>query len=296
MTVTSSTLAPRALGRELRRLRITKGVGQSRAARIAELSSQSIGRLEEGQNTRITSFQINALCDAYAASDEERRVVLDLAREARASREGKTGWWRAYLDTVVENFDHYLALEEAASKITSWSLSMLPGIFQTPEYRRAIAWAESPDAPSNEIEKRVELAIRRQPRLEDPTFTVEAFLSERLLRCHIGGSGAMRDQARHLAKVSELPNVSIHVVPFDARGILGLLAGPFVLIEFPPLPHSKAAESPIVYVEGYAGDLYLEREGEIERYRRALADIRRVALDRYKSRDFILAIAKEYDE
>lgn len=296
MTVTSSTLASRAIGRELRRLRIAKGIGQSRAARIAELSPQSIGRLEEGQNTRITSFQINALCDAYAASDEERRVVLDLAREARAAREGKTGWWRAYLDAVIENFNHYLALEEAANAATFWKLGIVPGLLQTPEYRRAIAWAETPNAPSDEIEKRVELATRRQARLEDPEFSVEVFLAEGVLRNQVGGRGVMEGQARHLAEIAELPNVSIQVLPFDARSILGLLAGSFVLMEFPPLPHSKAMEPPIVYVEGYAGDLYLEREEEVDRYRRVLAELRRVALDGYKSRDFVLAVAKERRE
>ncbi|WP_245713792.1 helix-turn-helix domain-containing protein [Nocardia vaccinii] len=296
MTVTSSTLASRAMGRELRRLRIAKGVGQSRAARAAEMSPQSIGRLEEGQNTRITSFQINALCDVYAASDDERRVVLDLAREARAAREGKTGWWRAYLDNFTENFNHYLALEEAAAQITSWSLSTLPGLLQTPEYRRAIAWAEAPNAPAEEIERRIEWAAKRQARLEDSDFRAEIYLSEGVLRSRVGGPGIMEDQSRHLAEVSEMPNVSIHVVPFDARSIVGLLAGPFTFIDFPPLPHSKATEPPIVYVEGYAGDLYLEREEEIARYRQALAEIRRVSLDKGKSREFILAVAREYGE
>ncbi|WP_084531233.1 helix-turn-helix domain-containing protein [Nocardia miyunensis] len=296
MTITSSTLASRAMGRELRRLRIAKGIGQSQAARVAELSPQSIGRLEEGQNTRITSFQINALCDAYAASDDERRVVLDLAREARAAREGKTGWWRAYLDNFTEDFNHYLALEEAAAQITSWSVSTLPGLLQTSEYRRAIAWAEAPNAPAEEIEKRIEWATKRQARLAAPDFTAEIFLSEGVLRSQVGGRGVMKNQACHLAGVSEMPNVSIYVVPFDARSIVGLLAGPFTFIEFPPLPHSKSTESPIIYVEGYAGDLYLERAEEIERYQRALAEIRRVSLDQGNSREFILAVAREYGE
>ncbi|MEV4238723.1 helix-turn-helix transcriptional regulator [Nocardia sp. NPDC049737] len=80
MSVTGSTLARRALGRELRRLRTVKGMYQAEAARLAETSPQSIGRIEEGRSTRITSFQINALCDAYGATDDERRILLGWCR------------------------------------------------------------------------------------------------------------------------------------------------------------------------------------------------------------------------
>ena len=53
-------------------------------------------------------------------------------------------------------------------------------------------------------------------------------------------------------------------------------------------------EPSVVYVEGHAGDLYLEREFEVDRYRGALREIARVALDDDESRAVILAIAEEY--
>ncbi len=294
MSVTGSTLARRALGRELRRLRTVKGMYQAEAARLAETSPQSIGRIEEGRSTRITSFQINALCDAYAATDEERRILLGLAQEVRAARERGGGWWRSYADQITGDFDHYLALEEAASRLTAWKLAVLPGLLQTPDYRRAIAWIESPELPSELIEKRIEWAIRRQRRLEDPGFAVEILLSEAALREEMGGPAVMSEQLGHLAEVGTLPNVSIRVVPFNARNHLGVLVGSCSLMEFPPLPQSKLTEPPIVYVEEYRGDLYLEREAEVEPYRTALAEIGRVALDESKSRRKILAVAKEH--
>jgi hypothetical protein len=268
---------------------------QADAARVGETSPQSIGRIEEGQSTRVTNMMVNALCDAFEATDAERKTLLSLVGEVRSARERGGGWWRAYADAKIAiDFDHYLALEEAASLLTAWKVSIIPGLLQTREYRRAIAWTENPDLPPDVVEMRIEVAARRQARLEDPDFKVEVILWEAVLRDPIGGSAVMGEQLRHLAKVSELPNVSVRIVPFAAPSHLGSYVGSFLLLEFPQLPQSKLIEPPIVYVEEYAGDLYMERPEEVRRYGAALREISRVALDPVQSRQLILAVAKEY--
>lgn len=290
-----STLAQRALGRELRRLRNAKGMGQSQAARIAETSHQTIGRIEEGQTTRITSLQVNALCDSYGATDEERRICLDLVKEIRASREGKVtaSWWRAYADAQTTGFDHYLALEDAANKLTIWQLMIVPGLLQTPEYRRAIAWAESSDLPSEQLERRIEWQTHRQERLKDPELHIAAFLSEAVLRDQVGGKAVIAGQIRQLITLSELPNIDIRVTPFSAGPHVGRFAGSFTMVEFPVLS-ANLVPPPIVYSEGYAGDLYLERETEIRRYQRVVREITRVALDGVESKKLMSEICKEH--
>ncbi|MEU6558796.1 helix-turn-helix domain-containing protein [Nocardia nova] len=274
-----STLAQRALGRELRRLRTEKGVGLSQAARIAEISHQTIGRLEEGQTTRITMLQVNALCDCFGATAEERRICLDLVKEIRASREGKVtaSWWRAYADAQDTGFNHYLALEDAASQLTIWKTTIVPGLLQTPAYRRTMGWAERPDMPSEQLERRIEWQSHRQERLKDPNLQITALLYEAVLCEQVGGPAVHTEQMEHLALLSNLPNVSIRVVPFDASSHLGAYVGSFMLLEFPDLV-SGLAQPPIIYVEGWAGDLYLEREAELRKYSQALREIARVAL------------------
>ncbi|WP_280264897.1 helix-turn-helix domain-containing protein [Nocardia wallacei] len=294
MSVAGSTLARRALGRELRRLRLARNIQQAQAARLAETSPQSISRFEEGRSTRITSFQLNALCDAYGVTDEKRRILLALLQEAKASREHGGRWWRPDIDGMKMDFNHYIALEEAATSLTCWKTVLVPGLLQTIEYRRAVAWTESPSAPSDQIERRIEWLKHRQARLEEPDFKLDFILSEAVLRDQLGGPAVMSDQLRHLANMAELPNVSIRVVAFDALGHLGSIAGSFMLLEFPMLPQSKLIEPPIVYVEGYAGDLYLERDEEIQLYRDAVREIQRVALSEAASVAKILAIAKEH--
>ncbi|WP_227983421.1 helix-turn-helix domain-containing protein [Nocardia spumae] len=283
-----STLAQRALGRELRRLRNAEGVGQSQAARIAETSHQTIGRIEEGQTTRITMLQVNALCDGYGATEEERRICLDLVKEIRASREGKVtaSWWRAYADAQDTGFNHYLALENAASHLTIWKTTIVPGLLQTPAYRRTMGWAERPDMPSEQLERRIEWQSHRQERLKDPNLRVTALVYEAVLHEQVGGPAVIAEQMGQLVVLSELPNVSIRVVPFDAPSHLGAYVGSFTLLEFPDLV-SGLAQPPIVYVEGWAGDLYLEREVELQKYMRALREIVRVALTEAESVDLI---------
>ncbi|MBF6181123.1 helix-turn-helix domain-containing protein [Nocardia otitidiscaviarum] len=294
--LTGSTLARRALGRELKRLREAHGMNQSAAGRVIGVSPQTIGRMEDGLPTKVSDLYMNASCDAYSASAAQRAKLLDLALEVRITRKSGGGWWRAFADEMNAGFDHYLGLEEAAQSVSVWKLAVVPGLLQTPEYRRAIAWHEFPDKPTDQVEKRVELALRRQMRLEDPDFTVEVILSEMVLRDQIGGPAVMADQLRRLLDVGELPNVSVRVVPFNAASHLGSRVGSFVLLEFPKLQTTGLTEPPVVYVEEYAGDLYLEREPEILLYHNAFREIGRVALDQDATRQLILSVAKEYGE
>jgi DNA-binding XRE family transcriptional regulator len=289
-----STLPKRALGRELRRLRERGGTSQAAAARAIEVSPQTIGRMEDGHASRPTSLQINGLCDRYGASDEERRFLLDLLQDARTAKQSGGGWWRAYADEIPREFNHYLGLEAAACRMTSWQVTLVPGLLQTPEYRRAIIWAAYPDWPTADVEQRIELAGRRREKFGDSTFRLDVLLSEAALRHHVGGPGVMADQLLHLIEASAWPNVSLRVVPFDARSSIGLVVRSFVFLQFPVPSNTRIAEPPIAYVEGYTGDLHLERTGEILQYTEAIRRIARVALDEQETRDLVARIAKEY--
>ncbi|ATL70758.1 XRE family transcriptional regulator [Nocardia terpenica] len=282
------------MGRILSRLRAASGMSQDAAGKLIDLSAQTIGRLEEGLPTTIGPLHIKALCDGYGATAEERETLLSLVREVKEAQRAGGSWWRRYSDVIHTDFNHYLALEEAASRITMWQTTFLPGPFQIPGYRRQTLWASRPDLPPDAVEKRIEVATMRQNRLQDPAFRMDAILSESVLRYEIGGRGVMRDQLLHLAEIMLLPNVSVRVVRFGASGILGLVTGSFVLLEFPLLPSTKLAEPPVVYVEEWKGSLYLDQEPEVGDYRRAADEISRVALTDDDTRRLVLEIAEEF--
>ncbi|RDI49647.1 helix-turn-helix domain-containing protein [Nocardia mexicana] len=291
-----STLSSRALGRQVKKYRERAGLTQHAVAKAVETSPQTYGRLEEGQKHNVTNLMLNAICDRLEVSDKERRLLLTLAEEVRAARKSDGNWWRAYADDLQTGFDHYMSLEQAARSMTTLQLSLIPGLLQTPGYRRQLAWAENPEFTPDEVEKRIELAMRRQERLSDPRFEVTFLISEAILRQLTGGPAVMAEQLRHLLEVGRLPGVSIRAIPFDATSPVSAVCGSFVLLEFPPLPSTKLTEPPVVFVEGFTGAAYLERDAEVAVYRDAIRHIRRIALDERATHDLIVSIAREYAE
>ncbi|WP_330229573.1 helix-turn-helix domain-containing protein [Nocardia sp. NBC_00508] len=292
-----STLPRRALGRQLRKLRERNEISQNGAARIIETSPQTYGRLEEGKVTKTTDLIINALANAFRADDVERRLLLDLAQEIRQAPTSKAGLWRAHADVIPKAFNHFLGLEESASHVVSWQTTLVPGLLQTREYRRALVWAEHPDMPPEEVERVLDLVVKRQELLTNSDFRFDAILSEAVLHYLVGGPGVTSDQFRHLVELSEIPNVSVRIVPFTAKSPVGLLTRSFVMFGFGPLPTSKQIEPPVVYVEGFVGDLYLERDVEVTQYVDVSQKLADVALPEAASRDLLLArINKELGE
>jgi len=288
-----STLASRALGRLLVRHRERAKISRDAASRIVETSTQTMGRLEEGRKPNITDLWINVLSDAYGVRPEERKVLLDLAKEVRTDKGKGAGWWRAYATQMGGGFDHFLSLEQVASRMTTWQPTLLPGLLQTSDYRRANAWAEDPNGDHDSIEMRVHSAILRQERLKDESFQVDALLSEAVLRNKVGGPSVMEEQSQRLLELSELPNVSIRVVPFSATNTIGLVVGSFVHLGFDQSPTTGLVEPPIIYVEGHTGALYLEEPDEVARYTTAVDRIRKVALSESETRKLVTTVAKE---
>lgn len=287
-----STLPRRALGRQLRKLRERAGFTASAASRIAETSPQTYGRLEDGRITKVTDMLLNTLANAFEATDAERQLLLALAQEIRTSASTGGGWWRAYADSLATNFDHYLSLEEAANWVTSWQTTVVPGLLQTREYRRAITWCTSPDTSTEEVDRMLDITAKRQAILDREGFRFEALLTEAVFHYQVGNPAILAAQVQHLLDLTE--QVEIRIVPFRAKNPSGLVASPFVLFSFPPLLASKLQEPPVAYIEGLAGDLYLERGTEVSRYSREAAKIRQVALSKSASRDLMLKALKEW--
>ncbi|MGW4324539.1 helix-turn-helix domain-containing protein [Nocardia sp. NPDC004573] len=279
------------LGRQLRELRISSGVSAEYARDAIGVGKQTLWRMETGQPVRLNPLFVERLCKVYGASDELTSVLLGLTAEA-----SRSGWWHAYGDTIPAHFDLFVGLEAAANRIFSYQTTLLPGLLQTAEYRRAMTWVGAPSMPTAEVERRIEVFLLRQARLtatENP-LRFDAVIDEAMLHRAIGGAAVMADQLGHLAEVGQLPNISVRVVPLGAEAYFGLAVGAFVLLDFPRHPTAHLTEPSVVYVQGHTGALYLEKSDEVRQYERARADLQRSALDESRSRDLIREIAKEY--
>lgn len=288
----TTSLPRRLLARRLRLLRETSGLTRDRAARLGEMSSQTLWRLEKGQVAIIKRSVLRQLCDVYGVDEELRHELYWLAEESR-----KTGWWQSDGNAILGYNHLFIELEQYAERVTSFQLTLLPGLVQTPDYRRAMERAYRPALTLEEVDRNLALLAKRQKRLSEPlnSFRFDAFISEGALRHRIGDEGLMGRQTRHLLHLSGYAGVSVRIIPMDTVAWLGLQSGPFVLLEFPEQVNSALTEPPVVYVEGYTGALYLDKDIEIECYRIALADIERVALSELESRSLLEAIAEEYE-
>jgi len=249
------------LGGQLRKLREAAGISPDRAGYEIRASRSKISRVEHGR----VSFKERDVADLltlYGVTDEhERRRMLNLAQHANSQ-----GWWSRYDDVMPDWFETYVGLEQATSLIRTYELQFVPGLFQTEDYARAVTVLGHRSAPAEEIERRVGLRLQRQQILtrRDATPRVWAVIDESALRRPLGGLDVMRTQLAHLIQLTELPQVTLQIMPFD-RGGHSAAGGSFSILRFaePELPD-------IVYIEQLTGALYLDRLEEADHYREVM--------------------------
>ncbi|KUO22182.1 helix-turn-helix domain-containing protein [Streptomyces dysideae] len=256
----ASTVLGRRLGGELLRLRDAAGKTQQQAAESINATGTKIVKMERGW-VPMRDPDIRVLCEFYGLDDPKALAqLLDLARLDRERRKAK-GWWQdsPHPGTLSE----YIALEDAASRVRTWELSLIPGLFQTAEYARSLAVSEGAGVweDPNEIERLVEIRMRRQARLRDERpLEVYAIVWEAALRQLIGGPGIMRAQLEHLLKVAELPNVRLQVLPYRAGGH-PCITGPFTIISF---AESEAVD--VVHADTIMSTVWAENAAESATY------------------------------
>lgn len=261
------------------------------AARRIERGASTLQRLETGQADRIRLLDVRELCSIYDAEETKTAALMGLAQEAAAK-----SWWHEYGKLIPTNFDVYMGLESAAYKLTSYVPDVVLGLLQTPEYARVLARANNPDETDDEIGQRVQLKVKRQgliTRKSQPA-QLDVVLLECALRRVVGSPRTMAAQLRHLANISTSPNVTLRVLPFAAGIPLGDPMGPFTILDFGLDNKGKPIEPPVVYLESFTGDMYLEKAADVESYYEAHAAIRLAALDEKASRSLLRQVAKEY--
>jgi transcriptional regulator with XRE-family HTH domain len=244
------------LGAQLRRLREAKQITLGEAGEVIRASHSKMSRLETGR-VGFKDRDITDLLTFYGVSDEEEREALrSLARRANAP-----GWWHDYSDVLPSWFEAYVGLEEVATQIRAYQVQFVPGLFQTPDYARAVALLGHGGAPDKEIDQRVALRMARQAVLtkEEPP-NVWVVLDEAILRRPIGTPDVMRTQLKQLLSAAERPNVTIQIIPFRAGGHAAA-GGPFSILRFgePDLPD-------VVYLEQLTSALYLDKPETVDSY------------------------------
>jgi len=247
------------LGGQLRRLREEAGLSRAQAGDLIRGSESKISRLELGK-VSFKARDVADLLDAYGVTGERRQTLLELVEQAN-----RPGWWHQYGDVLPQWFETYLGLEQDAARIREYQLQFVPALLQTADYARAAIRLGHPAADERELQRRVELRMRRRELLTRPDPPhLWVVMDEAVLVRPVGGRAVMRAQLRHLAEICSMPTVTVQVVPFSAGGHAAA-GGAFTLLRF-----AEPGVPDIVYLEQLTGALYIDKPAEVERYQKVM--------------------------
>ncbi|ATL85077.1 helix-turn-helix domain-containing protein [Streptomyces sp. SID8361] len=204
---------------------------------------------------------------------------------------GTDGFFARWLEDLESKFaDHFAAvaeLEQQATVIQQFALSLVPGVLQTDDYARALFRAYRPNYTAEELDEAVVIRTKRRRMLDGPAQPVVwTLLDEAVIRRRVGGSQVMAEQLRRIGDMAEAGRIRLHVLPYDV-GAHALLESLLTLMSFPD-------SAPVGYVEGFLTGNLMDDPALVAAsqtaYSLALSD----ALSQQESLALIKAAAEEH--
>ncbi|MEV5705776.1 helix-turn-helix transcriptional regulator [Actinoallomurus sp. NPDC052274] len=236
-------------------------------------------QLELAQFLRVTKPQIQHLEAGRRAFHKDHAEALDelwptgqlfLKLYTHQHREHDREWFR-----------RYTGYECRADDIRIFQPLVIPGLFQTPAYTRALL--ESSRAP--DLDEAVSARTARQEILDrDDPPEVWAIIMESVLRNPIGGPAVLREQLARLLEIAHCPNVTVQVIPTRAGAHVGLDGG-FVLL--------SVDDERIAFVEAQLSGRLVRDEGESKELAVRYNRIRAKALSEDDSLTLIASILED---
>ncbi len=244
---------------------------------MVRILPQLLSAWEKGQRVPQPE-DVARLLGALRVDDVTYDRMMRLARHARDDN-----WLDSNPSDLPPALSGIVEYERTATKITMWSLAVLPGILQTPDYARVVL--SNAEIGMAQADAMLVARLERQRILVKPEpVRLIAFLGEMAVREQIGSADIMSDQMDHLTEVAGLPNASLRIVPRNIGYHPGLI-GPFVLYEFGSLP-------PIVHLESSHATAFLNDEDVVRDYRRQAKILASRALSEDATRDLFREVAR----
>lgn len=189
---------------DLRFYREKHELSLSQLGQIMGCTRQTVSNLEHARPTfKVNDHQAKALDDHWQLNGHFRRLL-------RYARSAHNPDW----------FQEYVSYETRASVHRTYELSLVPGLFQTPAYARALLEAGQ---VVEDVEAALDVRMARQQILDaKPRPLLWVLLAENVLDVPVGGPEVMKAQLARLLELSELPNVTVRIVPRSAGAHPGL--------------------------------------------------------------------------
>jgi transcriptional regulator with XRE-family HTH domain len=273
------TVRLRRLAAELRTLRTSSGLTRDAVVERTGINVATLYRIEHAR-VRPQTRTLRTLLDLYGADEQQQADLIALLRDAR-----QRGWLHAYQSELPEQYTTYIGFEGEARSVWNYESLFVPGLLQTEDYARAVIRAVLPWASRDEVKRRVEVRMERQDVLRnDNPLELWVIVDEAALRRQVGGQDVMRAQLSHLVQASELPNVTFQVIPFRDGAHAGM-PGSFAFMQF-----DEATIPEVIYIDSMAGDLFLEAEADVRRYRLVFEHLRAVAASPNDSKSLVAVL------
>ncbi|MCX4881056.1 helix-turn-helix transcriptional regulator [Streptomyces sp. NBC_00847] len=277
----SPTARRRRLSIELKKLREKSAFTCAHVGEALDWSGSKVNRMETGSG-RVQPSDIDALCRFYGTTDELREFLKSLAREAKTR-----GWWQVHGSGVPEWFNIYIGLEQEASTFRQYQCELIPGLMQTEAYACELHKTGA-HMTREDIAKAVRVRMERQALLTRDGAPDSWFIvNEGALRKVIGDRVLMREQLERVLHVTELPSVTLQILPFDSG--THPATGSFTMLGFP-----DQEDPDLVYRDGITDAVYLEGEHHVREYTRAFDGLRAAALSPQRSAHLINSVLKEH--
>ncbi|MFF3915158.1 Scr1 family TA system antitoxin-like transcriptional regulator [Streptomyces sp. NPDC001852] len=255
-------------GEELRLRRIAAGLTQEELGDRVVCSPTLISHYEAGRR--------------LPKPDDARRIDLALKTD---------GFFERWLEDLESKYtDHFAAvaeLEQQATLINQFALSLVPGILQTDDYARALFCAYRPNYTAEELDEFVVIRTNRRRILDGPSHPVVwTLLDEAVLRRRVGGPQAMAEQLHRIADMAEAGRLRLHVLPYGV-GAHALMQSLLTLMNFED-------SAPVAYVEGFLTGNLMDDPALVSACQTAYALALSDALSHKQSLALVRAAAEEH--
>ncbi len=278
---TDPTLRQRRLGTELRRLRERAGLTSSAAATLLGVKQAQISGIESGRYA-VSADRVRTFARAYHCADQ---ALIDALANMTGGR--TRGWWDEYREHLPVGLIDLAELEHYATALRVALVIHIPALLQTTDHARALFRGGIPPFAQYEVEHRLTHRIKRQGILHRETPTpYTATIHEAALRMGYGGRQVAVAQLQHILDMSELPHVTVRIVPFGRESFHGTGQGiDYVVGTVPRLD--------TVQLDTHHGCEFLDGEAQLGKYRAVIDHMEASALDADDSRDLILRIIRD---
>ncbi|MFF0127324.1 helix-turn-helix domain-containing protein [Streptomyces mirabilis] len=202
-----------ALGVRLRELRTEAGLqGKDLAERLGWQRSK-VSRLELGKQTATAED-----LDAWALAAGAPAEAADLKSRLRGLESQARSWRRQLAAGHRGVQERYVAEYRRTATVRGYEATVIPGLFQTPEYARhlLIHNAELMQSP-RDTEDAVRARMKRQEVLYEGRKTFRVLIWEGVLHALVCPHEAMAGQLDRLVGLIGLSAIEFGIVPFGAQ-------------------------------------------------------------------------------